>query len=187
MKNVVYCARRRHCDFKNEENMCIARDGDKCGFSYTPVTKPSLGVMTRELWNRQRQKDLEDAMARYLEAGMKIPSEWIEEYNEINDREVKEMKKDEMLVKLYNSNIRQAVSKKYKECLAEEGKLVKTVDELVKLLESEEGANLPWREHVDKQIELTDCREKRDEMRIACKIWKEVEDLCLNTADDILE
>lgn len=97
------------------------------------------------------------------------------------------MKKDEILVKLYNSNIRQAVSKKYKECLAEEGKLVKTVDELVKLLESEEGANLLWREHVDKQIELTDCREKRDKMRVACKIWKEVEDLCLNTADDILE
>lgn len=187
MKNVIYCARRRHCDFKNEENMCIARDGDKCGFSYTPITKPALGVMTRELWNKQRQKDLEDAMTRYLAAGMKIPSEWIEEYDEISEKEMKEMKKDEMLVKLYNSNIRQAVSKKYKECLAEEGKLVKTVDELVKLLESEEGANLPWREHVDKQIELTDCREKRDEIRIACKIWKEVDDLCLNTADDILE
>ena len=97
------------------------------------------------------------------------------------------MKKDEMLVKLYNSNIRQAVSKKYKECLTEEGKLIKHVDELVKLLESEEGDSLPWIEHVDKQIELTDCREKRDKMRIACKIWKEVEDLCLNTADDILE
>lgn len=90
MKNVVYCSRRRHCDFKNEENMRLARDGDKCGFLYTPVTKPALGVMTRELWNRQRQKDLEDAMARYLEAGMKIPVEWIEEYNEINDREVNE-------------------------------------------------------------------------------------------------
>ena len=97
------------------------------------------------------------------------------------------MKKDEMLVKLYNSNIRQAVSKKYKECLAEEGKLVKTVDELVKLLESEEGANLPYREHADKEIELMNCGEKRDEMRIVCGIWKEVEDLCLNTADDILE
>ena len=97
------------------------------------------------------------------------------------------MKKDEILVKLYNSNIRQAVSKKYKEYLAEEEKLVKTVDELVKLLESEEGDNLPWTEHIDKQIELTDYRRKRDEIRIACKIWKEVEDLCLNIADDILE
>ena len=25
-------------------------------------------------------------MDRYLEAGMKIPTEWIEEYNEISDR-----------------------------------------------------------------------------------------------------
>ena len=186
MKGAVYCA-AAHCCLKNEENMCIAIGGVNCAFSYSPVTKSPLEVMPRELWNRQRQKDLADAMARYLEAGMKIPSEWIEEYNEISVREMKEMKKDEMLVKLYNSNIRQEVSKKYKECLAEEEKLVKTVDELVELLESEEGANLPWREHVNKQIELTDCREKRDEMRIACKIWKEVEDLCLNTADDILE
>ena len=49
------------------------------------------------------------------------------------------MKKDEILVKLYNSNIRQAVSKKHKECLAEEGKLVKNVDELIKLLNQKKG------------------------------------------------
>ena len=87
MKDVAYCARREHCNFKNEENMCTARGGDKCGFSYTPITKPALGVMPRELWNRQRQKDLADAMVRYLEAGMKIPAEWIEEYNEISEKE----------------------------------------------------------------------------------------------------
>lgn len=89
MKNVVYCGRRRHCDFKNEENMCIASGGDKCSFSYTPVDKPPIGVMSREMWNRQRQTDLANAMTRYLEAGMKIPVEWIEEYNEISAREVK--------------------------------------------------------------------------------------------------
>ena len=87
MKNVVYCGRRRHCDFKNEENMLTARGGDICWFSYTPVTKPTLGVMSREMWNRQRQKNLADAMARYLEAGMKIPVEWIEEDNEISEKE----------------------------------------------------------------------------------------------------
>ena len=87
MNGIVYCARREHCDFKNEENMCTARGGDKCVFSYTQVTEPPLGVMPREIWDRQRQKDLADAMARYLEAGMRIPSEWIEEYNEISDRE----------------------------------------------------------------------------------------------------
>lgn len=88
MKNVVYCARgeRYNCDFKNEENMCTASGGDKCEFSYTQAVKPPLGVMPREIWNRKRQKNLADAMARYLEAGMKIPTEWIEEYNEISDR-----------------------------------------------------------------------------------------------------
>lgn len=45
--------------------------------------KPPLGVMPRDIWDRQRQEELAEAMARYLEAGMKIPTEWIEEYNEI--------------------------------------------------------------------------------------------------------
>lgn len=46
----------------------------------------------QRLWSPERQKDLADAMGRYLEAGMKIPAEWIKEYNEISDRleEVKE-------------------------------------------------------------------------------------------------
>ena len=62
------------------------------GDLYTAKPKPPLGVMSKDLWNRQRQKDLADAMVRYLEAGMKTPLEWIEEYNEISDRlkEVKE-------------------------------------------------------------------------------------------------
>ena len=88
MKGTVYCA-ATHCDLKNEENMCIAIGGVKCAFSYSPVTKPPLGVMPRKMWNSQRQKDLSDAMVRYLEAGMKIPVEWVEEYNEISDSEVK--------------------------------------------------------------------------------------------------
>lgn len=89
MKDAVYCSRRRPCDFKNKENMCTTRSGDKCVFSYTPIAKPPLGVMPREIWDKQRQKDLADAIVRYLEAGMKIPAEWIEEYNEISDKEVK--------------------------------------------------------------------------------------------------
>ena len=96
VKSVVYCAANNNdCAFKNNKNICTARNGDKCVFSYMPsteATKPPLGVMPRERWERSRQKDLTDAMFRYLEAGMKIPAEWIEEYNEISDRlkEVKE-------------------------------------------------------------------------------------------------
>lgn len=116
VKDVVYCAANINCDFKNKENICTARNGDKCVFSYMPVTKPPIGIMPRDMWDRERQKDLADAikpplgvmprerwdrsrqkdladaMKRYLEAGMKIPAEWIKEYNEISDRlaEVKE-------------------------------------------------------------------------------------------------
>ena len=93
VKDVLYCARgeRCNCDFKNEENMCTARAGYICAFSHRSAIKPPIGVMPRERWDRKRQKDLADAMARYLEAGMKIPAEWIEEYNEISDiLEVKE-------------------------------------------------------------------------------------------------
>ena len=85
VKDVVYCAANCNCDFKNKENMCTARR-DKCVFSYTPAIKPPIGIMPRDMWDRERQKDLADAMERYLEAGMKIPAEWIEEYNEISDR-----------------------------------------------------------------------------------------------------
>ena len=91
MKGVAYCAATNNndCDFKNSENICTARSGDKCVFSYTRSTeaiKPPLGVMPRKMWDKQRQKDLADAIFRYLETGMKIPAEWIEEYNEISDR-----------------------------------------------------------------------------------------------------
>lgn len=54
------------------------------------IPKLPIGAVSREMWNRQRQKDLADAMARYLAAGMKIPSEWIEEHSEISEKEVKE-------------------------------------------------------------------------------------------------
>ena len=48
------------------------------------VTKPPLGVMPRDIWNRKRQKELADAMQRYLEAGKSISREWIDEYNELS-------------------------------------------------------------------------------------------------------
>lgn len=91
MKDTLYCA-LTECVFKNSEGICTANHGDVCTFSLKQATKPPLGVMPRKMWDKQRQKDLADAMARYLEAGMKIPAEWIEEYNEISDRlaEVKE-------------------------------------------------------------------------------------------------
>lgn len=42
--------------------------------------------MPKDIWDRKRQEELAAAMNRYLEAGKKIPKEWIEEYNEISDK-----------------------------------------------------------------------------------------------------
>lgn len=53
-----------------------------------PIVKPPFGVVSKDMWDRKRQEDLAAAMGRYLEAGKKIPKEWLEEYNEIsNDQE----------------------------------------------------------------------------------------------------
>lgn len=54
--------------------------------SYSAKTKPPLGVMPKDIWDRKRQEELAAAMNRYLEAGKKIPKEWIEEYNELGDK-----------------------------------------------------------------------------------------------------
>lgn len=51
------------------------------------TTKPPFGVMPRDIWDRKRQKELTAAMQRYLEAGKSIPREWIDEYNELSDKE----------------------------------------------------------------------------------------------------
>jgi hypothetical protein len=52
--------------------------------------KPPLGVTPRDKWDRERQCDLADAMVRYLKAGYAIPKEWLDEYNEISDKDRKE-------------------------------------------------------------------------------------------------
>ena len=56
------------------------------GNTFAAKPKPPLGVMPRDIWDRDRKVELSEAMKRYLEAGMKIPSKWLEEYNEISER-----------------------------------------------------------------------------------------------------
>ena len=82
------------CIFKAYNGECLYNDVS-CSCAYRPQIiskKPPLGVMPRDIWDRKRQEELAEAMARYLEAGMKIPTEWIEEYNEISDRWEKDEK-----------------------------------------------------------------------------------------------
>lgn len=52
--------------------------------------KPPLGVMPRDTWDKKRKNDLRDAIERYICYGKFIPTEWIQEYNEICDRQEKE-------------------------------------------------------------------------------------------------
>ena len=52
--------------------------------------KPPLGVMPRDKWYKKRKNDLRDAIERYICYGKFIPTEWIQEYNEICDRQEKE-------------------------------------------------------------------------------------------------
>lgn len=52
--------------------------------------KPPLGVMPRDKWDKKRKNDLRDAIERYICYGKFIPTEWIQEYNEICDRQEKE-------------------------------------------------------------------------------------------------
>lgn len=84
---MVYCANST-CIFRDYRGECIYNDS-QCLNRQRQVKQnsiPPLGVMPRDMWDRKRQEDLAEAMYRYLEADMKIPKEWLDEYNEISDR-----------------------------------------------------------------------------------------------------
>ncbi len=49
--------------------------------------KPPQGIMPREIWEEDRQLNLLAAMARYVEAYIKIPPPWIDELNDLNERD----------------------------------------------------------------------------------------------------
>lgn len=52
--------------------------------------KPPLGVMPRFIWDERRRIELQAAIMRYMDAGMRVPLEWIAEYNELVERQAKE-------------------------------------------------------------------------------------------------
>jgi hypothetical protein len=51
-----------------------------------PAVKPPLGIVTKHIWDCERIVALKGAMVRYIEASREIPSEWVEEYNELIKR-----------------------------------------------------------------------------------------------------
>lgn len=49
--------------------------------------KPPIGVMPRNLWDKRRRRDVEEAISRRMDAEIKIPLSWIIEYNELTRKE----------------------------------------------------------------------------------------------------
>lgn len=62
------------------------------GLSDVPEKKPPLGVIPKHIWDKKRKHEIKDAIDRYIEAGYIIPLEWIDEYNELCGKELKELK-----------------------------------------------------------------------------------------------
>jgi hypothetical protein len=44
------------------------------------MNKPPLGLIPKVMWDKQRQRDIEDAIERYRLADKAIPVEWVQEY-----------------------------------------------------------------------------------------------------------
>lgn len=47
------------------------------------MIKPPLGVLPRHIHDENRLEDLKGAITRYMDAGLMVKHEWIEEYNEL--------------------------------------------------------------------------------------------------------
>lgn len=47
------------------------------------VVKPPLGLEPKYIWNARRIQNIIEATNRYTDAGKVIPTEWIDEYNEL--------------------------------------------------------------------------------------------------------
>jgi hypothetical protein len=45
-----------------------------------------IGLLPRSVWEKQRMIHISEAVMRYSLAGQSVPVKWIEEYNELADR-----------------------------------------------------------------------------------------------------
>ena len=52
----------------------------------TKIKKQPIGIEPKNIWESIRFKNLKAAMIRYLDAGLDLPDEWTEEYNEFIKR-----------------------------------------------------------------------------------------------------
>tara|TARA_R110000803_G_scaffold184688_1_gene247026 strand:+ start:222 stop:398 length:177 start_codon:yes stop_codon:yes gene_type:complete len=52
----------------------------------TKIIKPPIGIEPKNVWESIRFNNLKEAMIRYLDAGLDLPDEWAEEYNQFIKR-----------------------------------------------------------------------------------------------------
>lgn len=45
------------------------------------AVKPPIGIMPEWIWKEHRQGELMKAISRYMEAGLKVPEQWFQEFN----------------------------------------------------------------------------------------------------------
>ncbi|WP_038692892.1 hypothetical protein [Paenibacillus stellifer] len=53
----------------------------------TQIPKPPIGLRPRFVWEYERIKEISAAIRRCASANHNIPTDWIEEYNELIDRQ----------------------------------------------------------------------------------------------------
>ena len=49
------------------------------------IVKPPIGLRPKRVSDKERLNEVRGAIVRYYDAELKIPIEWIEEYNELID------------------------------------------------------------------------------------------------------
>lgn len=50
------------------------------------IKKPPIGIEPKNIWESIRFNSLRQAMIRYLDVGLDLPDEWINEYNQFIER-----------------------------------------------------------------------------------------------------
>lgn len=50
-----------------------------------PIVKPPIGLRPKWVSDKERLNEVRSAIVRYYDAELKIPVEWIEEYNQLID------------------------------------------------------------------------------------------------------
>jgi len=52
---------------------------------FEQIVKPPIGLRPRRESDKERLNEVRSAIVRYYDAELKIPVEWLEEYNELID------------------------------------------------------------------------------------------------------